>query len=76
MKSILNVLLHPPGAAGLRTAFVEALPVTLSLIAGAAVLSVGAGIWLALICVRHHGVRRPWILSPALALRPAVGLPR
>ena len=56
MKSILNGdVACFYGCGSLRTAFVEALPVTLSLIAGAAVLSVGAGIWLALICVRHRG---------------------
>jgi|tagenome__1003787_1003787.scaffolds.fasta_scaffold20739515_2 peptide/nickel transport system permease protein len=43
------------GCGNLREAFVQALPVTVSLVAGAALLSVGLGIWLALICVRHRG---------------------
>jgi peptide/nickel transport system permease protein len=41
--------------ASLRAAFVDALPVTLSLVAGAGFLAVGLGVWLALICVRHRG---------------------
>lgn len=43
------------GCANLREAFLEALPVTISLVLGAALLSVGLGVWLALICVRHRG---------------------
>jgi peptide/nickel transport system permease protein len=43
------------GCGNLREAFLQALPVTVSLVAGAALLSVGLGIWLALICVRHRG---------------------
>ena len=43
------------GCANLRAAFTEALPVTVSLVAGAGVLAVGAGVWLALVCVRHRG---------------------
>ena len=43
------------GCASLRDEFVGALPVTLSLVAGAGLISVGLGVWLALICVRHRG---------------------
>jgi peptide/nickel transport system permease protein len=43
------------GCGNLRKTFLDALPVTASLVFGAALLSVGLGIWLALICVRHRG---------------------
>ena len=43
------------GWGSLRTAFLEALPVTLSLVAGSALIAVGLGIWLVLVCVRHRG---------------------
>jgi peptide/nickel transport system permease protein len=43
------------GCANLRTAFLQALPVTVSLVAGAGLIAVGLGVWLALICVRHRG---------------------
>ena len=39
----------------LRAVFVEALPVTISLVAGAGLIAVGLGVWLALIAVRHRG---------------------
>jgi peptide/nickel transport system permease protein len=39
----------------LRTVFVDALPVTISLVAGAGLIAVGLGVFLALICVRHRG---------------------
>ena len=39
----------------LRDAFVERLPVTFWLVAGAALLAIGLGTWLATVCVRHHG---------------------
>lgn len=39
----------------LRAAFIDALPVTLSLVAGAALIAIGLGISLALVCVRHQG---------------------
>ena len=45
------------GCGSLRTAFLEALPVTFSLVAGPAVIAIAAGVGLALICVRHRG---PW----------------
>ena len=56
MKNILNG--HVDcfyGCANLREAFLHALPVTASLVVGAALLSVGLGLWLALIAVRHRG---------------------
>jgi peptide/nickel transport system permease protein len=43
------------GCGSVRAAFVEALPVTLSLVAGAALIAVGLGVSLALVCVRHRG---------------------
>jgi peptide/nickel transport system permease protein len=43
------------GCASLRETFVQALPVTVSLVAGAGLIAVGLGVWLALICVRHRG---------------------
>ncbi len=43
------------GCGNLRQTFLDALPVTASLVIGAALLSVGLGIWLALICDRHRG---------------------
>jgi peptide/nickel transport system permease protein len=43
------------GCGNLRQTFLDALPVTVSLVIGAALLSVGLGVWLALICVRHRG---------------------
>jgi peptide/nickel transport system permease protein len=45
------------GCASLRAAFVDALPVTVSLVAGSGLLAVGLGVWLALVCVRHRGRR-------------------
>jgi len=43
------------GCASLRDAFIQALPVTVSLVAGSGLIAVGLGVWLALICVRHRG---------------------
>ena len=39
----------------LRQVFLDSLPVTISLVAGAGLIAVGLGVWLALICVRHRG---------------------
>jgi peptide/nickel transport system permease protein len=39
----------------MRRAVIDGLGVTLSVVAGAALLAVGLGVWLALICVRHAG---------------------
>lgn len=38
-----------------RAAFIEALPVTFSLVVGAALIAFGLGVSLALVCVRHRG---------------------
>jgi peptide/nickel transport system permease protein len=42
------------GCASLRSAFLAALPVTLSLVLGAALIAIAAGVGLALVCVRHR----------------------
>jgi len=56
MKSILNGDIECfYGCASLRTAFLDALPVTASLVFGAALVAVGLGVWLAMIAVRHRG---------------------
>jgi peptide/nickel transport system permease protein len=39
----------------LRSAFIDALPVTISLVAGAGLIAIALGISLALVCVRHRG---------------------
>ena len=41
----------------LRSAVFDGLPVTLSVVAGAGLLAIGLGVWLALVSVRHHGGR-------------------
>jgi peptide/nickel transport system permease protein len=43
------------GCGSVRTAFIDALPVTLSLVLGAALIAIGLGVSLALVCVRHMG---------------------
>jgi len=43
------------GCGSLRTAFVDALPVTFWLVFGAGLISVGLGVGLALVCVRYRG---------------------
>ncbi len=43
------------GCGSLRAAFLEALPVTFWLVAGAAAIAIGGGVGLALICVRYRG---------------------
>jgi peptide/nickel transport system permease protein len=43
------------GCPSLRQAFFDALPATLSLVAGAAVIAIGLGVGLALVAVRHRG---------------------
>jgi peptide/nickel transport system permease protein len=56
MKEILTGKVACYYACGsLREEFIHALPVTLSLIAGAALIAVGLGVFLALVCVRHRG---------------------
>ena len=56
MKSILNGEIECFYSCGsLRDTFVQALPVTISLVAGAGLIAVGVGVGLALISVRHRG---------------------
>jgi peptide/nickel transport system permease protein len=56
MKRILNGDVECFYSCGsLRAVFVDALPVTISLVGGAGLIAVGLGVWLALICVRHRG---------------------
>jgi peptide/nickel transport system permease protein len=56
MESILNGKIECFYSCGsLRDTFVQALPVTISLVLGAGLIAVGVGIGLALICVRHRG---------------------
>jgi peptide/nickel transport system permease protein len=56
MKNILNGEIECFYSCGsLRDTFVQALPVTFSLVAGAGLVAVGIGVGLALICVRHRG---------------------
>ena len=55
------------GCGNLRQSFFDALPVTVSLVIGAALLSVGLGIWLALICVRHRGRWPDRVITSAAA---------
>jgi peptide/nickel transport system permease protein len=56
MDSILNGDIECFYSCGsLRATFMEALPVTFSLVAGAGLIAVGVGVGLALICVRHRG---------------------
>jgi peptide/nickel transport system permease protein len=43
------------GRGNLRDAFIAALPVTLSLVIGAALIAIVAGVGLAMVCVRHLG---------------------
>jgi peptide/nickel transport system permease protein len=55
------------GCASLRSAFVEALPVTVSLIGGAALLAVLTGVGLALVCVRYRGRWQDRVILTAAA---------
>jgi peptide/nickel transport system permease protein len=56
MENILNGEIECFYTCGsLRDTFVQALPVTISLVAGAGLIAVGVGLGLALICVRHRG---------------------
>jgi peptide/nickel transport system permease protein len=68
MKEILNGDVQCfYGCASLRTAFVQSLPVTLSLIAGAALIAIGTGIGLALLCVRKRGRWQDRLITTAAA---------
>lgn len=73
------------GCGNLRDAFLEALPVTLSLVIGAALIAIVMGVALAMVCVRHrgrwqdrlinHGRNGRLLGAHARARRAAVGLP-
>ena len=66
MESILNGEIGCYYNCGsLRTVFLDALPVTISLVAGAGLIAVGLGIWLALICVRHRGRWQDRVITTA-----------
>jgi peptide/nickel transport system permease protein len=62
--------LDQPGS--VRAAFVEAIPVSLSLVAGAAVIAIALGLWLALVCVRHRGSWVDGLISAAATAAYAV----
>jgi peptide/nickel transport system permease protein len=53
------------GCGNLREAFVAALPVTISLVAGAGVIAVGLGVWLGMVSVRHRGRWRERAITAA-----------
>ena len=42
-----------------------ALPVTISLVAGAGLIAVGLGVWLAMVCVRHRGGWQDRVITTA-----------
>ena len=53
------------GCGNLREAFVQALPVTISLVVGAGLIAVGLGLWLGMVCVRHRGRWPDRVISAA-----------
>jgi peptide/nickel transport system permease protein len=53
------------GCASLRSEFVYALPVTLSLIMGAALIAIVTGVGLAMVCVRHRGKWQDRLITTA-----------
>jgi peptide/nickel transport system permease protein len=53
------------GCGNLRDAFLEALPVTLSLVIGAAVIAIVTGVGLAMVCVRHLGQWQDRLITTA-----------
>jgi peptide/nickel transport system permease protein len=68
MKSILNGDVECFYNCGsMRSAFLEALPVTLSLVGGAALIAVLTGVALALICVRYRGRWQDRVITTAAA---------
>ena len=68
MKEILNGNVECfYGCGSLRSAFIEALPVTFSLVAGAVLLAIGTGVTLAGICVRHLGRWQDRLITAAAA---------
>jgi peptide/nickel transport system permease protein len=55
------------GCSSMRDAFLAALPVTFSLVAGAGLIAIALGVWLALICVRHRGRWPDRVITTAAA---------
>jgi peptide/nickel transport system permease protein len=53
------------GCGNLRDAFIAALPVTLSLVIGAAVIAIVTGVGLAMVCVRHVGQWQDRLITTA-----------
>ena len=53
------------GCGNLRQAFVAALPVTVSLVAGAGLIAVGLGVWLGMVSVRHRGRWQERVITAA-----------
>ena len=68
MKEIINGNVECfYGCGSLRTAFLDALPVTFSLVAGAFLLAIGTGVTLAGVCVRHLGRWQDRLITTAAA---------
>jgi peptide/nickel transport system permease protein len=66
MGEILNGYVACYYACGsLRSAFLDALPVTLSLVVGTALIAIGAGVALAMVCVRHRGQWQDRLITTA-----------
>ena len=53
------------GCGNLREAFVAALPVTVSLVAGAGLIAVGLGVWLGMVSVRQRGRWQERVITAA-----------
>ena len=53
----------------MRSAFLDALPVTLSLVGGAALIAIAAGLGLALLCVRYQGRWQDRLITTAAERR-------
>ena len=56
----------------LREAFVDALPVTASLVGGAALIAVGLGVWLGMLSVRHRGRRLERVITAGATMAYSV----
>jgi peptide/nickel transport system permease protein len=68
MKEILNGDVECfYGCGSLRSAFLEALPVTFWLVFGAGLLAIGTGVMLAGVCVRHRGRWQDRLITAAAA---------
>lgn len=60
------------GCGNLRRAFFDGLPVTFSLVVGAAVIAIGTGVGLGLLCVRHRGRLLDRLISSAAVVAYSV----